>query len=60
MATTSLTLWGVTPAHLHPSEGRRVLVAMRPKFSTYKTRLWAMMLKHSEDEIDISRRAIGG
>ena len=38
-----LRRWGIAPALLNPSSGRRLRWAMRPKFSTYKTRIWAMM-----------------
>ena len=35
----------VTPAHLNSSKGRRLLWAMRPKFSMYTIRIWAMIRK---------------
>ena len=39
-------IWGVTPAHLNPSEGGRLLLATRPKFSTCNIHFWAIMLKN--------------
>jgi len=38
--------WGIAPTRLNPSSGRRLRLAMMPKFSTYKIRIWAMMRTH--------------
>jgi hypothetical protein len=39
-------IWGVTPAHMNPSDGGRLLWAMRPKFSAHTIPFWSMMRKH--------------
>jgi hypothetical protein len=55
--------WGMPPTRLHLSSGRQLRPAMRPKFLTYKTRIWAMMRQNSrissptENSIRISSRA---
>jgi hypothetical protein len=36
--------WGIAPTRLNLSSGRHLRRAMLPKFSTYKTRIWAIML----------------
>jgi len=41
-----LRWWGIQPARLNLSSGRHLRRAMLPKFSTYKTRIWAMMLQN--------------
>jgi len=38
--------WGIPPTRLNLSLGRHLRRAMLPKFSTYKIRIWAIMLKH--------------
>ena len=43
--TVGLPPWGVKPTHLHLSSVRCLARAMRPKFSAYKIRTWAMMLE---------------
>src|SRR4029453_15725770 len=41
-----LRWWGIQPARLNLSSGRHLRRGMLPKFSTYKTRIWAMMLQN--------------
>jgi hypothetical protein len=41
-----LPRWGIPPTHLHLSSNRHLRGAMRPKFSTDKIRIWAIMLKN--------------
>ena len=36
----------IPPTHLNPSSGRQLPRTMTPKSLQYKTRIWAMMLKH--------------
>ena len=38
--------WGIAPTHLNLFQGYRLPRAMRPKCLTYKTRIWAIMLKN--------------
>jgi hypothetical protein len=38
--------WGIPPTRLDLRLGRHLRRAMRPKFSTYKIRIWAIMLKN--------------
>jgi hypothetical protein len=38
--------WGIPPTHRSLFSGRHLRRAMLPKFSTHKTRVWAMMRKH--------------
>jgi hypothetical protein len=39
-------LWEIPPTRLNLSSGRHLRWAMLPKFSTYKIRIWAMMLNN--------------
>jgi hypothetical protein len=43
--TRPLPQWGVKPTHLNPSSGRCLPRAMMPKFSAYKSCIWAIMLE---------------
>jgi hypothetical protein len=38
--------WGISPTHLNPCPGCCLPWAMMPKSLTYKTRIWAIMLKN--------------
>jgi hypothetical protein len=42
----SFATGSIPPTHLNPSSGRQLPRTMTPKSLQYKTRIWAMMLKH--------------